>query len=75
MEEFDKYSGLFAEQGDFDIPANMTVGLAWDVTPTSTVVFDIQHIWYGDVDSIANPLHAGTRRLHDGGSLSVSGCG
>lgn len=53
-EEFDKYKGLFAEQGDFDIPANMTVGLAWDVTPTSTLFFDIQHIWYSDVKSIAN---------------------
>ncbi|WP_018952994.1 OmpP1/FadL family transporter [Thioalkalivibrio sulfidiphilus] len=55
-EEFDKYKGLFAEQGDFDIPANMTVGLAWDVSPTSTLLFDIQHIWYSDVKSIANPL-------------------
>jgi long-chain fatty acid transport protein len=69
MEEFDKYSGLFAEQGDFDIPANMTVGLAWDVTPTSTVLFDIQHIWYSDVKSIANPLlpNLGTAQLGDDG--------
>jgi long-chain fatty acid transport protein len=56
MDEFDNYSGLFAEQGDFDIPANMTVGLAWDVTPTSTLLFDVQHIWYSNVDSVANPF-------------------
>jgi long-chain fatty acid transport protein len=55
-EEFDKYKGLFAEQGDFDIPANMTVGLAWDVSPSSTLFFDVQHIWYSDVKSIGNPL-------------------
>ncbi len=56
MEEFDKYDNLFAEQGDFDIPANMTVGLAWDVSPSSTLFFDIQHIWYSDIKSIANPF-------------------
>lgn len=55
MSEFDKYKGLFAEGGDFDIPANATVGLAWQVTPTSHVVFDIRKIWYSKVDSVGNP--------------------
>jgi len=55
-EEFDKYKGLFAEQGDFDIPANMTVGLAWDVSPSSTLFFDVQHIWYSDIASVGNPF-------------------
>jgi len=54
MDEFDKYKGLFAEQGDFDIPANLNVGIKFDVTPELTLGFDYQHIWYGDVDSIAN---------------------
>jgi len=56
MDEFDKYKGLFAEQGGFDIPASAVIGLAFDVTPASTLVFDIQKIWYSDVASIANPL-------------------
>lgn len=30
---FDKYKGLFAEQGGFDIPANYGVGVAWQATP------------------------------------------
>lgn len=54
MDEFDKYSELFAEQGDFDIPANWSVGIAAKVTPKSTVTFDIQHIEYSDVKAIAN---------------------
>lgn len=29
MSEFDKYKGLFAEQGDFDIPATANAGIAW----------------------------------------------
>ena len=56
MDEFDKYKGLFAEQGGFDIPASAVIGLAFDVTPASTLVFDIQKIWYSDVASIANPM-------------------
>jgi len=55
-DEFDKYKGLFAEQGGFDIPANMTVGLAWDVSPSSTLFFDVQHIWYSDVAAVGNPF-------------------
>jgi long-chain fatty acid transport protein len=56
MSEFDKYKGLFAEQGDFDIPATWTVGLAWKLAPTGTLTFDVQGIQYSDVKSIGNPL-------------------
>ncbi len=56
MSEFDKYKGLFAEQGDFDIPATWTVGLAYDVTPKSVLTFDVQQIQYSDVNSIGNPM-------------------
>lgn len=56
MTEFDEYSDLFVDEGAFDIPATATVGIAWNVTPTSTLVFDIQRIWYSDIDAIANPF-------------------
>ncbi|MGW8288432.1 MAG: OmpP1/FadL family transporter, partial [Desulfobulbales bacterium] len=56
MEEFDDYAGLFAEQGDFDIPANWTVGFAYKPTPAVTVAVDLQKIYYSQVKSIANPL-------------------
>lgn len=56
MDEFDKYKGLFAEQGDFDIPASATVGFAWKTSNVSTLAVDVQWIGYGDVDSIANPI-------------------
>jgi long-chain fatty acid transport protein len=54
MDEFSKYDELFAEQGDFDIPANWSLGIAAKVTPKTTVSFDIQHIEYSDVNAIAN---------------------
>jgi long-chain fatty acid transport protein len=54
MGKFDKYKGLYAGQGSFDIPATATIGLAFKTAPTSTLAFDIQQIYYSDVASIAN---------------------
>ncbi len=59
MGKFDKYKGLFAEQGGFDIPANYGVGIAVEASPSTVVAFDIQTIQYGDVKSIANTNTAG----------------
>ncbi len=58
MSKFDKYKGLFAEQGDFDIPANFAVGAAFKVNPKTNVALDVLKIEYGSVKSIANPLDA-----------------
>ena len=55
MTKFDKYAGLFAEQGDFDIPAAITGGVAFDASPNLTLMFDYQHIFYSGVASISNP--------------------
>lgn len=57
MDEFEKYSGLFAEGGDFDIPATWTVGLAMNFTPATVFTFDVQHIEYSGVKAIANPMN------------------
>lgn len=54
MTEFDKYKGLFAEQGDFDIPENYTVGLSLKVTPKLSIAADVQWILYSDIASIGN---------------------
>lgn len=56
MSEFDEYAGLFAEQGDFDIPPTFQAGLAWDSGSGLTVALDYKRIWYGDIASIANPM-------------------
>jgi long-chain fatty acid transport protein len=55
MTEFDDYSDLFAEQGGFDIPATVSAGINFQATPRLELIFDYEHIFYGDVDSIANP--------------------
>jgi long-chain fatty acid transport protein len=56
MSKFDKYKGLFAEAGGFDVPANYGVGLAFKATPALTIAADLERIEYGDVKSINNPL-------------------
>jgi len=56
MGKLDKYRGLFAEQGGFDIPANYAVGIAVKATPRTTVAFDIERIEYSGIKSVNNPL-------------------
>jgi long-chain fatty acid transport protein len=56
MSAFDKYKGLLAEQGDFDIPSNWTVGLAYKTTPALIFLFDVQRINYSEVNSVGNPM-------------------
>jgi long-chain fatty acid transport protein len=52
----DKYAGLFADAGSFDIPANYGLGLAWKPVEALTLAFDWQRIEYSGVKSVANPL-------------------
>lgn len=52
--KFGKYKGLYAEGGGFDIPANVSAGLAWDALPNLTLMLDYRHIFYGSVKAIGN---------------------
>ncbi len=75
MSEFDKYSGLFANQGDFDIPENYGVGVALKATPALTVAADVQQINYSDIPAVGNRvdcLFAGACQL---GSTNGPGFG
>ncbi len=67
MEEFDKYKGLFAEQGDFDIPSTWTIGAAFKINPQNLVTFDIQEIMYTDVAAVSNPMQTGAPLGSDNG--------
>jgi long-chain fatty acid transport protein len=57
MTPFKKYAGLFAEQGDFDIPANWTAGLAIKPTKALSIALDVQEILYSGVKSIHSPFN------------------
>ena len=56
MSKFDKYAGLYANQGEFDIPANYGLGIAVRATPKLTIAADVQKIEYSGIPAIANPL-------------------
>jgi long-chain fatty acid transport protein len=53
MSEFDKYRGLFAENGDFDIPENYGIGISYATGPL-TLAADVMEIKYSDVRAIGN---------------------
>jgi long-chain fatty acid transport protein len=54
MTALGKYSGLLADSGRFDIPANIIAGVAYDVTPNLTVMADWRHIFYSGVAALHN---------------------
>lgn len=54
MSKFDKYRGLFADQGKLDIAATATAGIAWKASPQLTVAFDYLNIDYKGVTAIGN---------------------
>jgi long-chain fatty acid transport protein len=56
MTEFDDYADLFADQGGFDIPADLKLGVTWHASEALDLSFDIEHIWYSDVGSVGNPI-------------------
>jgi long-chain fatty acid transport protein len=56
MSKFDKYRGLFADGGEFNIPENYGVGIAFKATPALTVAADIVRINYGDIPAVGNPM-------------------
>lgn len=55
MTKFDKYKGLFAEQGGFDIPETYGFGVAIKATPKTTVAVDVSQINYSSIKALANP--------------------
>ena len=56
MSEFDRYAGLFAQQGDFDIPSSWTAGVAVMPHKDWTLLLDVKQILYSEIKAINNPM-------------------
>jgi long-chain fatty acid transport protein len=54
MSNFDKYRGLFAGAGGFDIPENYGAGIAIKASPEVLVAVDYMRINYSGVPSVGN---------------------
>lgn len=65
---FDKYKGLFADQGAFDVPSTYGVGAAVTPLPGLDVALDVKRIEYSDVGSVGNDF----QRLFSGQQLGSS---
>jgi long-chain fatty acid transport protein len=56
MGKLDKYKGLFANEGEFDIPENYGIGIAVKTTPKLTLAADVEQINYSKIASVGNPV-------------------
>ena len=56
MGAFDRYKGLFAGKGNFDVPASWSLGVAFMPDEQWTVLVDFEQIQYSGVKSVANPF-------------------
>ncbi len=55
MSRMSKYSGIIADYGRFDVPAQVQAGLAYDLLPNLTVMADWRHIFYSMQPALGNP--------------------
>lgn len=74
MNNFDRYSELFAEGGRMNVPAIAALGISYEATPKVTVAMDVTYTFYEDTKAIGNlgpnlagdpagPTENGTREL------------
>jgi len=56
MGKLDKYKGLFANGGEFDIPENYGIGIAVKTTPKLTLAADVEQINYSKIAAVGNPV-------------------
>jgi long-chain fatty acid transport protein len=75
MRKLDMYKDLFPAQGYFDMPSNLSLGIAVKTTPNLTVAADIQRIDYSGIKSIANPsTNSGAAVAATGFTTGSLGC-
>lgn len=56
MTDFNEYSGLLANGGEFNIPATLQTGFAWRSKSGFVAALDYKRIFYGDVDAISSSI-------------------
>lgn len=54
--DFDRYAGLFADGGSFDVPEAWGLGAALTPVPALTLGADYKRINYGGVAAVGNPI-------------------
>ncbi len=67
MDNFEKYAGLFAQGGGFDIPSNWTAGIAFRPTSQWLLALDWERIYYSDAASVSEYEQADPQLLRRAG--------
>ena len=57
MTPFEEYAGLFADEGDFDIPSSWNAGATVGLGGRHRVLLDYQHVNFSEVAAVGNPLN------------------
>ena len=70
MTKFHKYKGLFAENGGFDVPPVVSLGVSHKYSDKLTINGDYQRIMYDAVESISNDLPS-VQSIHTGAGGAV----
>ncbi len=68
MTAFDKYQGLFAEEGSFDIAPYLSSGIAIKPAKDWAVLLEHQRIFYSDISAISNSGASTSALGSDGGA-------
>lgn len=58
MSKFQKYRGLFPNRGEFDLPSNGVVGVAFELPRHIIFAFDVQKIWFTEIKAYGNKNNA-----------------
>ncbi|MBL8544534.1 MAG: TonB-dependent receptor [Hyphomonadaceae bacterium] len=55
-QDFEKYRGLFADHGAFDVPSNFGIGLNYALSDQVSLAFDVRRINFSEVEAVGNTL-------------------
>ena len=56
MDAFQNYRGVYAEPGDFDIPASANFGIVVKASQKASLSFDVQRVLYSEVNTFTSNL-------------------
>lgn len=56
MDAFQNYRGVYAEPGDFDIPASANIGIRVQASNRASLSFDVQRVLYSEVSTFTTSL-------------------
>ncbi len=56
MGRLDDYADLLPDRGRYDQPAHARIGFSWQALDSLLLSFDVEHVFFSDVDALGNSL-------------------